>query len=138
MTALLHNQVPAIAHIDLWNENLMYIEQEETFPLPALFVEFGTIDWNPVKDGNDGPCTVGYGQIRFHLVTEWGEGSYPESFTLLEQAMNALINLGSYDSDSSYRISYPTQTYTNHSHLGLLENIEQLKVRYVRRWKEQD
>ena len=134
--AKIEEKVPAIAHIDLWNENVTYIEQEETFPLPALFIEFDTIDWQPVKDDGCGPCTVGYGQIRLHLVTEWGENSYNEGFTLLEKTLDALIGLGSYDSDSSYRVTYPTRSYTNHSHMELLENIEQLKVRYVRRWKE--
>lgn len=134
--AKIEEKVPAIAHIDLWNENVAYIEQEETFPLPALFIEFDIIDWQPVKHSDAGICTVGYGQIRVHVVTEWSADSYNESFELLEQTLDALLGLGLLDDGCDYRITYPTRSYTNHSHMELLENIDQFKVRYVRWWKE--
>lgn len=31
----------AIRHIGLWNRQVEFIEQEEHFPMPAVFVEFG-------------------------------------------------------------------------------------------------
>jgi hypothetical protein len=36
---------PAILHFDLWNNNMMYIAENEPFRTPAVFVEFGTIEW---------------------------------------------------------------------------------------------
>ncbi len=31
---------PLIRHIDLWNEQVEFIEQEEPFDTPAVFIEF--------------------------------------------------------------------------------------------------
>lgn len=35
-----------VKHIDLWNHNVEFLEQEDAWPLPALFVEFGEITWS--------------------------------------------------------------------------------------------
>lgn len=37
-----------IKHIDLWNHNVEFLEQEEAWARPAVFVEFGVITWSPV------------------------------------------------------------------------------------------
>ena len=44
-----------IKHIDLWNHNVEFIEQEENWERPAVFVEFCPIRWNAIVDGD--PCT---------------------------------------------------------------------------------
>ena len=41
----------AIKHIDLWNHNVEFIEQEENWERPAVFVEFCPIRWNAIVDG---------------------------------------------------------------------------------------
>lgn len=33
--------VPAVKHVALWNHNVEFIEQEEGWARPAVFVEFG-------------------------------------------------------------------------------------------------
>ena len=40
-----------IKHIDLWNHNVEFIEQEENWERPAVFVEFCPIRWNAIVDG---------------------------------------------------------------------------------------
>ena len=54
-----------IKHIDLWNHNVEFIEQEENWARPAVFVEFKPIKWA----GMCGGCrlTVG-GQTKFACV----------------------------------------------------------------------
>ena len=37
-----------INHIDLWNHNVEFIEQEENWSCPAVFVEFSPIEWNEI------------------------------------------------------------------------------------------
>ena len=39
----------AIRHIDLWNHNVEFIEQEENWERPAVFVEFQPIQWNAIQ-----------------------------------------------------------------------------------------
>ena len=41
----------AIKHIDLWNHNVEFIEQEESWARPAVFVEFRPIKWNAIVNG---------------------------------------------------------------------------------------
>lgn len=61
-----------VKHINLWNRNVEFIEQESGWERPAVFIEFGTITWRAVKDG----AYVGRGQLRLHVVTDW-LGSLP-------------------------------------------------------------
>lgn len=32
-------------HFDLWNEQVVFLEQEEAFELPAAFIEFLPVRW---------------------------------------------------------------------------------------------
>jgi len=41
----LQQEIPEIKHFDLWNNQLAYIEGEQPFDLPAVFVEFRPIRW---------------------------------------------------------------------------------------------
>ena len=36
---------PVIRTFDLWNEQVEYIEQEEVFDTPAVFIEFRPVTW---------------------------------------------------------------------------------------------
>jgi hypothetical protein len=55
----------AIKHIGLWNRQVEFIEQEEHFPLPAVFVEFGKLSWRHQTGGlQDADLTVG-----LHVLT---------------------------------------------------------------------
>ena len=47
IVAKLKQDVPEVGHIDLWNHNVEFIEQEEGWERPAVFVEIGTISWSP-------------------------------------------------------------------------------------------
>ena len=40
-----------IAHIDLWNQHMSFLEQEVPFRLPAVFIEFSPTDWMHVDNG---------------------------------------------------------------------------------------
>ena len=43
--------IDLIKHIDLWNHNVEFIEQEENWERPAVFVEFCPIQWNAIVPG---------------------------------------------------------------------------------------
>lgn len=68
--AKLTSDVPEVRHIDLWNHNVEFIEQEDGWERPAVFVEFGPIAWAQFQ----GKGQRGKGVVNIHLVTDWAEG----------------------------------------------------------------
>ena len=44
-------QMPAIKHFDVWNNQLTNIEVEQAFALPAVFIEFMPIRWKHLLNG---------------------------------------------------------------------------------------
>lgn len=130
-----------IKHIDLWNHNVEFLEQEEAWARPAVFVEFGVITWAPVK-GQE--CLRGSGAVRLHIVTDWdGESpltsSLPEdgtqtgespvtAFGVADVVHGALAEL----SGEKFHGWELMETHTNHNHEDIVENIEVYKVRGTR------
>ena len=43
---VLQEEVPEVKHVDLWNHNVEFIEQETPWERPAVFVEFGEVVWD--------------------------------------------------------------------------------------------
>ena len=46
----LAEKTPDVAFIDIWNDNVNVLNGGAAFPLPAVFVEFETIEWR--QQGN--------------------------------------------------------------------------------------
>ncbi|MBR2266458.1 MAG: hypothetical protein IJ882_07350, partial [Paludibacteraceae bacterium] len=57
-----------IKHIDLWNHNVEFIEQEENWERPAVFVEFLPIQWNAIQPGAEYHAEP---LVSLHVVTDW-------------------------------------------------------------------
>ena len=60
--------IDLIKHIDLWNHNVEFIEQEENWERPAVFVEFCPIQWNAIVPGVEYRAEP---LIKLHIVTDW-------------------------------------------------------------------
>ena len=75
--------IDLIKHIDLWNHNVEFIEQEENWERPAVFVEFCPIQWNAIVPGVEYRAEP---LIKLHIVTDW-EGSSAEGSELQEDAL---------------------------------------------------
>lgn len=135
-----------IKHIDLWNHNVEFLEQETAWDRPAVFVEFGVITWSPVK----GHETIrGSGTVRLHIVTDWTESlgsQYGESpltverlggeppqancdtetaFGIADVVHGALAELSG-DTFHGWELA---ETHTNHNHEDIVENIEVYRFR---------
>ena len=128
-----HEQVPEIGHIDLWNQNVYYMEQDCEWQRPALFVEIGDIEWQPMKQDSQGRYLRGSGDVRLHIVTDWSEDAYATSFELGDKIWRALEDHAEGDG-KAYRMEYPKASLTNHDHEAMLENIDVLGAHYVKRW----
>ena len=57
-----------IKHVDLWNHNVEFIEQEQPWQMPAVFIEFKPITWRQLKPGN---IFHTRSEIALHVVTAW-------------------------------------------------------------------
>lgn len=118
----------AIKHIDLWNHNVEFIEQEEQWDRPAVFIEFQPIQWRQVKTGSSISYTSRC-RLSLHVVTDWHGSSSADSefrekslsyLDLLEDIHASLRGL----SGQSFNGLDLVESLTNHNHDELLESIE--------------
>ncbi len=123
--AKLEQEVPEVKHIDLWNHNVEFIEQEDAWERPAVFVEFGKINWEPFAGGRK---QRGKGVVNIHLVTDWDEGQHKQSFALGQKVSEALDGL----EGENFNGMALSETATNHNHEEILESIDGYAVRYMR------
>ena len=123
--AKLASDVPEVKHINLWNHNVEFIDQEDVWARPAVFVEFGKIEWSPFQGG----CQRGKGIITIHLVTDWADGGHDAAFDLCHKVHTALDGLSGEDFNGMALV----ETLTNHNHEEILESIDSYAVRYLLR-----
>ncbi|MBO5272575.1 MAG: hypothetical protein J6B30_07145 [Muribaculaceae bacterium] len=125
-----------IKHVDLWNHNVEFIEQETVWDRPAVFIEFCPIRWEAHQRG------VSYraeALVKLHIVTDW----YPEpgqaygyaggaldtqcgdSEGIDELELSAAIQgvIGCMDGDKFYGFDI-VETATNHNHEEIVESID--------------
>lgn len=116
----------AIRHIDLWNHNVEFIEQEESWARPAVFVEFRPIKWNAIVNGVEYRAEP---EVALHVVTDWtgsvSDGSpfkeeSLEVFDLLEEIHAALACM----EGETFMEFDLVESDTNHNHEDIVENIE--------------
>lgn len=81
-------------HVDYWNEQLANLEQENPFLRPAVFIEFGVVQW--IRQGK--VKKTGIVPVVFHLVTDnydiySDREDMTDSLDLLERSENLLDNV---------------------------------------------
>lgn len=112
------SHLDAIRHIDLWNHNVEFIEQEQAWERPAVFVEFLPITWRTQKPQGLYTATA---QINLHLVTDWNSTEDAlAAFELCDTLHRTLADL----SGESFRNFDLVATHTNHNHEDILESID--------------
>ena len=118
--------IPEIKYIDLWNHNVEFIEKEDNWERPAVFVELCPINWEATVAGMR---YVTEAKVNLHVVTDWLGSSAANSdqreesltvFDLLEKIHTALADVDG-EHFKEFDISNST---TNHNHEDILENIE--------------
>lgn len=121
--AKLNKEVTDVKWIDLWNHNVEYIESEEGWTRPAVFVEICPIQWEAFT------CRGmrGKGLVRLHVVTDWTEGGQSVAWGICRKIYE-VINGMSGDEFNGMRL---VETATNHNHEEILETIDSYEVRYL-------
>lgn len=124
-----------IPHIDLWNHNVEFIEQEENWARPAVFVEFCPIRWNAIVPGVEYRAEP---EVKLHIVTDW-TGAASEGSEFREEALEVfdlpeLIHerLTCMDGDTFCEFDL-VESQTNHNHEEIVENIEVYSCVAIRR-----
>lgn len=119
-------------HIDMWNQNVDFLEQDDPFKAPAAFIEFMPIAWethgNRVQE-----ATI---TIRLHIVTQWfGQSAKhsPKQAQMLEYLNIPDLVLEQLQSLEIGNIGTLTRTGSeiNHNHEKYVDSVEiyQLRVR---------
>ena len=119
---------PVIKTFDLWNEQVEFIEQEEAFDTPAVFIEFLPMKWTTLG-GNAQRAEI---TIRLHIITRW-DGSARDGnlfqqqsldrFDLLDRIDNHLFNFVGSDRQTDFNMFRRAGSSTNHNHEELVEDI---------------
>lgn len=123
-----------IKHIDLWNRNVDFIEQETGWERPAVFVEFDRINWEPAAGGK---TLRGIGSVKLHIVTDW-KGSMAEGSPYREEAMTVFDFSEKIQRvidglrGENFHALHLQETHTNHNHEEIVETIEVYRLRCVR------
>lgn len=109
--------IPEIKHIDLWNRNVEFIEQETPWARPAVFIELSNIEWKPF---------VGIDTLRtqssflLHIVTDWTNNGTQSPWDLSLIIARKLHRLAG-DNFAGVRL---LQSATNHNHEEIVETID--------------
>lgn len=118
-----------IKHVDLWNHNVEFLDQEQPWERPAVFVEFTPIVWESVKTGREYRSKP---VVNLHIVTDWG-GDASAASELHEETLKVLDYSGiihkalqGLDGEHFGRFDL-AETHTNHNHEDIVESIEVYK-----------
>lgn len=109
----------AIKHIDLWNRNVEFMDQEDAWPRPAVFVEFEPIQWYQLVTGVEYRAEA---RVRLHIVTDWAEQE-DNYGTLLDLTDKIHSAIGGLDGEGFKALDLE-ESVTNHDHEDIVESIE--------------
>lgn len=123
LCARLSECLPTVQHIALWNRNIEFADQEQEWKCPAVFVEFESIQWYPLKERR---FFRGSSRVLLHVVTDArNTASHPfQTACDVRNAVALLVGPG-------FTPLLPVETLTNHNHEELIESIEVFAVRYT-------
>lgn len=121
----LADRIPEIRFIDLWNNNITTLNGGATWPLPAVFVEFETIEWRQQNNA----ARRGDVAVRLHIITRaiatHGHNDTKQSEALafldLIDSINAAMQGLRGENFAGFML---TTSATNHDHAELLESVE--------------
>lgn len=123
-----------IKHIDLWNRNVEFIEQDTLWERPAVFIEICPITWEPMSGGKQ---QRGSGLVKLHIVTDWkgsaadGSPYQDESLAVFDYSQKIQSVIDGLTGEKFHSL-HLAETHTNHDHEEIVESIEVYKLRCVR------
>lgn len=116
---------PIFEHIDLWNQNVEFLDEERRWNRPALFIEFKPIMWQTAGERTQEAVI----EIHLHIVTDWFGQTQEDS----PKQLQSLAYLDIPDSVVAALQNKPltlsgnltrTKSIINHNHERYLDSIE--------------
>ena len=117
-----------IKHVDLWNHNVEFLEQEAVWERPAVFVEFCPIRWEAQQRGIQYRAEP---LVKLHVVTDWvsevisstEEGATDPTIDVLNlsEAIHSIVGCLDGEKFNGFDI---VETATNHNHEDIVESID--------------
>jgi hypothetical protein len=108
----------AIKHIDLWNRNVEFLDQEVAWDRPAVFIEFVPFKWAAIVPGVEYRAQP---LINLHVVTDWiSPDDGISQFRLLDEIHKLLAGM----EGNTFMEFDIVSSSTNHNHEEIVENIE--------------
>lgn len=118
-----------IKYVDLWNHNVEFLDEEQPWARPAVFVEFTPIVWDVIKPGREYRSKP---VVNLHIVTDWA-GDASAGSELQDDALKVLDYseiihkaLQGLEGEHFNRFDL-AETHTNHNHEEIVESIEVYK-----------
>ncbi len=118
--------VPGITYVDLWNDNGSHFAGGAVYPLPAVFVEFETIEWHQ-QNNHARRADI---NVRLHVLNRASAGIHGSQDPAMEEALARFDLLDSVNSamqglrGDNFAGFMHTVSATNHAHDEILEDIE--------------
>lgn len=106
----------SVKYVALWNHNVEYIEQEQPWECPAVFIEILPLEWRCVVPGHEYHSVV---TLRLHIVYDWSENEMND-FDLSSEIAKAVIGL----EGDGFSPLEPVGSATNHNHEQIVEDID--------------
>lgn len=119
-------------HVSLYNQNLDYIAEDETLPIPAVLIHIGAFEWRVLT----GDLLTGDAEVKLHVVTEWNtEGDDAMGWNLSQDIMKLMSQLKNQSAGDNFAIMRPIGSATNADHGNLLETIDAYSVRFYSQFR---
>jgi len=130
-------------HIDLWNQNVEFLEQEQPWATPACFIEITPIPWEQLRESAQQADI----SIRLHLVTRW---EAPTTHNGKHTARGVkYLNLSDYvfgalhDRNCDYLgVIQRVGSEPNHNHAEVIDNVEiyqgRVFIQVTKNWAEKE
>lgn len=120
-------EIDEIRHIDLWNHNVEFLDQETPWERPAVFVEFTSVKWEAIARGKE--YRDAHAELRLHVVTDW-TGSAEAGSVFQDEALAPFDLCGKIHrclcglSGEKFMRLDLAQSDTNHNHEDIVEHVE--------------
>ncbi|MDD4747138.1 MAG: hypothetical protein PHW19_07640 [Salinivirgaceae bacterium] len=112
-------------HIDLWNTQVEFLEQEQPFEMPACFIEITPIQWQQLGRGAQ-QANI---DIALHIVTQWQlptfhNGTYQAAGTEYLDIPNHVWADLHRHSNPAFGTLMRITSHVNHNHAEIIDSVE--------------
>lgn len=114
-------------HVGLWNQDTDFLEESATFALPAVFVEFGPMEWQ-IYTNDCMKCTA---EVKLHLVTAWDtEDDDAAAWTRSLSILQLMAQMAERSMGDNFAVMHPIATVSNSNHGNIMESIDSYAVNF--------